>query len=60
MNNIEHYLKSIPDQRRERFMSTHKRIFNLYPDAVVDMIYRMPTCRQDEGWVALVNRQNLH
>ncbi|NNL06949.1 MAG: DUF1801 domain-containing protein, partial [Gammaproteobacteria bacterium] len=55
MNNIEHYIESIPEQRRERFMLIHKRILKLYPDAIVDMSYRMPTYRHGEGWIALAN-----
>ena len=39
-------------------MSIHKRILKLYPDAVVDMSYRMPTYRYGKGWVALANRKN--
>lgn len=58
MNNIEHYIESIPEQRRERFISIHKRILKLYPDAIVDMSYRMPTYRHGEGWIALANQNN--
>lgn len=39
-------------------MSIHKRILKLYPDAVIDMSYRMPTYRRGEGWVALANQKN--
>ncbi|NNL07326.1 MAG: DUF1801 domain-containing protein [Gammaproteobacteria bacterium] len=58
MNNIEHYIESIPEQRRARFMLIHKRILKLYPDAIVDMSYRMPTYRHGEGWIALANQKN--
>ena len=58
MNSIEHYIQSIPEQRRERFISIHKRILKLYPDVVVDMSYSMPTYRYGKGWVALANQKN--
>ena len=58
MNIIEHYIQSIPEQCRERFISIHKLIFKLYPDVVVDICYRMPTYRHGDGWVALANQKN--
>ena len=58
MSGIKHYIQSIPEQRRERFISIHKRILKLYPDAVVDMSYGMPTYRHGDGWVALANQKN--
>ena len=58
MNSIAQTIQSIPEQRRDRLMSIHKRILRLYPDAIVDMSYSMPTYRHNEGWVALANRKN--
>ena len=58
MNSIEYHIQSIPEQRLERFMSIHKRILRYYPDAIVNMSYRMPTCRYHEGRATLANRIN--
>ena len=55
---IEDYINTIPAQRLERFLSIHDLILKLYPDATVDMSYRMPTYRVGEGWVALANQKN--
>ena len=57
MNEVDHYIKSIPPQRHARFMSIHKLIMQLYPDAAVDMSYRMPTYRIGGTWVALANQK---
>lgn len=58
MSDVDLYIDSIPTQRLERFMSIHNLIMRLYPDAVVDMSYRMPTYRHGDGWVALANQKN--
>ena len=58
MSAIDLYLKSVPKQRLERYTSIHKLIMRLYPDAQVDMSYKMPTYRHGEGWVALANQKN--
>lgn len=55
---IETYIKSLPEQRLDRFLSLHRLILRLYPDATVDMRYRMPTYSVGEGWVALANQKN--
>lgn len=38
-------------------MSIHKLIRKLYPDATIDMSYRMPTYRVGDAWVALANQK---
>jgi uncharacterized protein YdhG (YjbR/CyaY superfamily) len=55
---IDTYIQSIPEQRLERFLSLHDLILKLYPDATIDLSYRMPTYRVGEGWVALANQKN--
>ncbi len=55
---IEDYIDTIPESRLDRFMSIHKLIMQLYPDAAVDMRYKMPTYRVGDGWVALANQKN--
>ncbi len=55
---ISDYITSMPEQRRQRFLSIHEFILNLYPGITVDMSYNMPTYRLRDGWVALANQKN--
>ena len=55
---IENYMKAVPTERSERFSKLHSLIVELYPEAVVDMSYKMPTYKVGEGWVALANQKN--
>jgi uncharacterized protein YdhG (YjbR/CyaY superfamily) len=57
MTEVEAYIESIPRQRYSRFMSIHELIMQLYPDAAVDMSYRMPTYRIGGSWVAFANQK---
>jgi len=57
MSEVDTYIKLIPQDRLDRFMSIHKLIMRLYPDATVDMSYRMPTYRIGDGWIALANQK---
>jgi hypothetical protein len=36
----------------------HDLIIGLYPGALVDMQYKMPTYHHGEGWVALANQKH--
>lgn len=55
---VERYIAAIPPERRKRFKALHALILELYPQAVVDMKYKMPTYTFGEGWVALANQKN--
>lgn len=52
------YFDDIADERKERFNILHSLIIKLYPDAVLDRSYKMPTYRVGDGWVALANQKN--
>lgn len=54
---LQIYIQSVPPARSERFNTIHSLIINLYPDAVVDLSYKMPTYKVGEGWVALANQK---
>lgn len=54
---ISVYLDSIPEHRLQRFLSIHDLILRLYPDAIADMSYKMPTYKVGDGWVALANQK---
>ncbi|MBT2971323.1 MAG: hypothetical protein B6D72_09240 [gamma proteobacterium symbiont of Ctena orbiculata] len=59
MNNpVEAYFESLPEERRTLLGTLHRLIIELYPDATVDMKYRMPTYHTGEGWVAIANQKN--
>ncbi len=55
---VENYIKSVPIERSERFNTLHLLIIELYPAAIVDMSYKMPTYKVGEGWVALANQKS--
>jgi uncharacterized protein YdhG (YjbR/CyaY superfamily) len=55
---VQSYLDSVPKNRRERFMSLHNLIIQLYPEAAIDMSFRMPTYRVGDGWIALANQKH--
>ena len=58
MTHVDDYFQKVPEQRLERIMSIHHLILKLYPDANIDMSYRMPTYKHGDGWVALANQKN--
>ena len=55
---VDAYIQAIPAQRAERFARLHELILSLYPEAEVDMRYRMPSYRLGDGWVALANQKH--
>ena len=54
---VQSYIDSIPKDRIDRFMSIHKLIVHIYPDAIIDMSYKMPTYSIGDAWVALANQK---
>ncbi|MEX0289390.1 MAG: iron chaperone [Flavobacteriaceae bacterium] len=52
------YLDSVPDDRKARVLSLHEAIVDEFPDATVDMKYKMPTYSFNDGWVAIANQKN--
>ncbi len=55
---LDAYLQSIPHERRQRFDTLMQMITDVYPQATVDMQYRMPTFHNgDKGWCALANQK---
>lgn len=55
---VEKYFDSVPDARRRQLDALHNLIMALYPDADVDLEYRMPTYHFGDGWVAIANQKN--
>ena len=54
---VEAYFASVPGERRAQLDSLHDLITSLYPDAAVDLQYKMPTYHVGEGWVAIANQK---
>lgn len=55
---VAKYFAAVPDDRKELVDKLHQLIVDLYPKAVIDMAYKMPTYRAKEGWVAVANQKN--
>ena len=54
---VARYLQGLPPVREARVRFLNDLILELYPDAVVDMSYKMPTYRVGSGWVAVANQR---
>jgi len=54
---VKQYLDAVPDARRPVVNKLHELVMELYPDAAVDMSYRMPTYKAKDGWVAIANQK---
>ncbi len=55
---VEAYFYAIPAARQEVVATLHQMIMQLYPQAELDMQYRMPTYHVDTGWVAVANQKH--
>ncbi|MCU7845656.1 MAG: DUF1801 domain-containing protein [Candidatus Thiodiazotropha sp. (ex Monitilora ramsayi)] len=55
---VEEYLAAVPSERQALVNQLHQLIIEICPDAEVDMSYKMPTYKSDDGWVALANQKH--
>lgn len=55
---VEAYLKSVPEERVAHVNALHDLIVGLFPEAAIDMKYKMPTYHLGDGWVAIANQKN--
>ena len=55
---VQEYFDVIQPSRKEKLMMLHELILECFPDASVDMQYKMPTYKYAEGWVAIANQKN--
>jgi uncharacterized protein YdhG (YjbR/CyaY superfamily) len=55
---VQRYLDAVPDERKRLVQRLDRLIVDMYPDACVDMSYRMPTYKAKEGWVAIANQKS--
>ena len=55
---VREYLAAVPEDRKRIVTKLHELIIGLYPNAEVDMSYKMPTYTVNNGWVALANQKH--
>jgi len=55
---VQRYLETVPDERKPLVERLHGLITRLYPEAEIDMSYRMPTYKAKGSWVALANQKS--
>jgi len=55
---LARYFKSVSSHRKEWLLTLHSMIEQLYPQAHIDLKYKLPTYQVDEGWVAIANQKN--
>lgn len=58
MKEIDRYLSSVPENRKERFNKLLNSIQKWYPKAELTVKYKMPTFELDEDWVAIANQKS--
>ena len=54
---VKRYFADVPENRKPLVERLHSLIVGLYPDAAIDLSYRMPTYKVGEGWVGLANQK---
>ena len=57
-NTTQEYFTALPSDRRTILDALQHLILSLYPDATIDMQYKMPTYHAGDGWVALANQKD--
>ena len=55
---VQKYLDAVPESRKQKIQTLHSAILECFPDALVDMQYKMPTYKYGEGWVAIANQKS--
>ena len=55
---VNAYLQALPDNRRARITGLIDMIAALYPDALLDLKYRMPTFSQGDGSVSVGSQEH--
>jgi len=55
---VQDYFDKVPEAQREKVEKLHSLILKRFPEANVDMQYKMPTYKYGEGWVAVANQKS--
>ena len=58
MNNIDEYIKSVPEKRLNRFKEIINHIQKWHPDAELAVKYNMPTFEIGDKWIAVANQKS--
>lgn len=54
---VQHFMDSVPEDRKPLFNQLHTLILSMYPDADVVLSHGVPTYKAKSGWVALGYRK---
>ncbi len=55
---VKRYFATVPESRKPLVERLHGLIVGRYPNAKIDLSYRMPTYKVGEGWIALANQKS--
>ena len=55
---VQHYRDAVLVDRKALVEQLHAIILDLFPEAIIDMTYRMPTDKVQSGWVAIANQKH--
>jgi uncharacterized protein YdhG (YjbR/CyaY superfamily) len=55
---VQEYFDGIRAPRKAKIDKLHSLIVDCFPNAEIDMQYRMPTYRYGDGWVAIANQKH--
>ena len=55
---VRKYFDAVADSRKLHVDRLHSVIIECFPEAAIDMKYKMPTYSLGEGWVAIANQKN--
>lgn len=55
---VQAYFDAVPPARLPRLQALHVLILECFPEAMVDLSYKMPTYRYGDGWVAIANQKS--
>ena len=57
-DDVKEYFHALPNERFAHLQRLHSLIVDIVPDATVDLLYKMPTYRVGDGWVAIANQEH--
>lgn len=58
MVDIDDFITSLPDTRKQRMVEIREIILNNFPEVTESMTYRMPTFEVSDNWVSVASQNN--
>lgn len=55
---VKAYFDGVPLKWKNHVQTLHKAVIDCFPEATVDLRYKMPTYSHGEGWVAIASQKN--